>query len=286
MQGVREKISFSEWVTWNTCQWRWFQEYRLGKYDFSKNRYSVFGNCVDTALEKYQHRDKEKKLSYDDTVKWFKEKLCEDLLKIQDSEIPIEKDKERPINEKLIKDYQVIGEKILKDYLILPELQNAKILFNQYKIFTKIDRTDDIEIKFKGYIDLVILTTNKKGKKKIVIIDYKTCGWGWPQDKFQDPNVVGQLRFYKYFFAKEYNIPHNDVECAYVFLKRNPGKEKLHAEFKKISVGNTTMMRSVRSLNLAITKMNENNYEKNLNACKSKWGTFCPFYKTDDCIQK
>ena len=40
------------------------------------------------------------------------------------------------------------------------------------------------EMQFKGFIDAVILSKDKRGKNKIWLLDWKTAGWGWrPQKK-------------------------------------------------------------------------------------------------------
>jgi len=96
-------------------------------------------------------------------------------------------------------------EKILEKYdLIGVEMALYEKLFSNFH--------------FKGFIDL-ILKDKKTGR--ILIIDWKTSGELWDVEKKKKDKVfMAQMRLYKYFYARKFNVPINDIDCKYVVLNR------------------------------------------------------------------
>jgi hypothetical protein len=79
-------------------------------------------------------------------------------------------------------------------------------------------------MKFKGFIDMVIKTKDKRGNTILYICDFKTCSWGWPVEKKQDRNLQYQILLYKHFLCKKFDLDPKFVRTAFVLLKRKPGK--------------------------------------------------------------
>ena len=72
------------------------------------------------------------------------------------------------------------------------------------------------KLVFKGYIDLVIKTTDGKYH----VIDWKTCSWGWDREKKNSKLITYQLTLYKKFFCQKHNIDPSLVETHFALLKR------------------------------------------------------------------
>lgn len=184
-------------------------------------------------------------------------------------------------------DFIKAGVKIL-DYLDdLKELAEATVFFNEFPLYEKIDRTDGIEMMFKGYIDIVIKTKSKRGKDILYICDFKTCSWGWPVEKKQDQSLHAQLMLYKHFFCKRFNIDPENVRTAFILLKRTPRKNDLPHEFFPVSAGPVAVQRALNVLNETITEMNERmkdkSFLKNRKNCKNSFGDVCPYLNTEHC---
>jgi len=139
---------------------------------------------------------------------------------------------------------------------------------------------DDYDFKFKGFIDLVIATSDNK----IHLIDWKTTSWGWNSRKKSDSTLAYQLVYYKYFYAKKHDVDPKDVECHFALLKRTakPGKK---VEFISVTTGPKRIENALNTLNAAVYNITNKRYTKNkLNcrSCKDRFGT-CEFYQTEYC---
>lgn len=130
---------------------------------------------------------------------------------------------------------------------------------------------------FKGYIDGVIKSKNKRGKELTWVLDWKTTSWGWNSYKKQDPNVGRQLVYYKHNWAKKTNTPLKDIRCGFVLLKRT-AKPGLHCELLTISVGDVTLERSEKIVNNMLASIKRGLALKNRDSCK-----YCPYKDTEHC---
>jgi len=277
--SVRPHISFSEWVNWNECQWRWLKDYREGKRAPIYSVHLVFGTAIHSACETLKNPElNDDRPSVEQVCHIFEDKFKTSYLKIRD------KDK-KPLSDEEIDSLVEAGKTIIKNLDDCKELANVQALFIEYPLMEKIDRTDDVQIKFKGYIDIIIKTKDKRGKSVIYICDYKTCSWGWNREKKTDESLMAQLRLYKHFFSKKFKLDPKNVKTAFILLKKKPTKGSPAAEWLPISAGPKTMMRAVNKLNEAITGMQTNDYKKNRNACINKFGDTCPYFNSPDCTE-
>lgn len=276
MSKIREHVSFSEFGMWNECQWRWMRDYREGRRAEVYSKYMTFGKCVHHSLELLKDPEKkEDRPSLNEACDIFEKKFRDDYKKI------IEKD-EKPLDDSGIEDFVLAGRRIIEHIDDCLELKDARTLFVELLLYEDIARTDDIDIKFKGYVDIVLKGKDKRGKPVVWIVDYKTCSWGWNSEKRRDEHLASQLRLYKHFFSKKFNVKPEQVKCAFVLLKRTPKGNNV-IEWLPVSAGPKTVDRAVNKLNVAITGMHENNYKKNRNICVNKFGNVCPYYKSDLC---
>ena len=274
-------VSFSEWGSWNECQWRWFRDYREGRRAPIYSVHLTFGTCIHSALEKIKPPAGSLKEGEGPNVEQI----------IADFEVSFRKryKKVRPKDPKALNDEEIdvlveSGKRILRSIDECDEIREAEVLFTEYPLIIKMDRTDDVEIKFKGFIDVVIRTKDKRGRSILYICDYKTCSWGWNREKKTDPNLLAQLRLYKHFFSKKFKLDPKNVRTAFVLLKKTPSKKDSVVEFLPISAGPTTTMRAVNRLSEAVTGMESNDYRKNRNACINQWGDRCSYLDTPLCV--
>lgn len=131
--------------------------------------------------------------------------------------------------------------------------------------------------KFKGFIDAIILS-EKDGKKKAWIIDWKTSSArGWNRQKRQDFLMQAQLMLYKSFWSEKMSLRSRDISCGFVLLKKNTDESK-SVELIKISAGPGMMDKSQKMVRSAIKGIKAGLLLKNRESCR-----FCEFKDTPHC---
>ena len=163
-------ISFSEAKNWNFCPF-YHKLMNLDKVKgFQGNAFTAFGNAMHDTCEKMLTE------GLDDKKSFFQLRFKEIL-----DDLPENVEKTGDLVEKM----KVQAPPILDE--VLPALQDH---FGEYEVVAaEEDLMELIEAfpceeknKFKGFIDLVIKTSDGK----VHIIDWKTCSWGWDAKKKAD----------------------------------------------------------------------------------------------------
>jgi hypothetical protein len=156
------------------------------------------------------------------------------------------------------------------------EFPGWEIMAAEHPLYEMIE--NELEIKFKGFVDGMIRYKDKKGNDLLAIIDWKTSGpGGWNAEKRRDMLVQAQLALYKIFCAKKLEIDHKEVRCFFVLLKRNVKKGK-SCEIIPISVGPKTVEKSNKLVTSMITGVRAGKPLKNFSSCK-----FCDYRGTTHC---
>ena len=137
------------------------------------------------------------------------------------------------------------------------------------------EKLEDTEKRYKGYIDLVLKTSDGKYH----IIDWKTCSWGWDARRKNEKMVTYQLAFYKHFFSKKHNIDPDNIETHFALLKRTAKSNKV--EIFRVTSGNKKIENSLKLLDKAVYNIKHKNFVKNKLSCTAKFG--CEFYNTKHC---
>lgn len=190
-----------------------------------------------------------------------------------------------------------------RDCLLCPELQGITTLKSELQLMQPVERTDGLNLKFKGFIDILFIKVLPKSKKRVIYVaDFKTCQWGWPADKFRDIEVISQLLLYKHFFCKMTGADPKNISVAFILLKKKPkllsSKGELPEEFdlsvsvEKISAGPKATEAALDYMQKAITGMHSYGYEQNFGSCIRSWidketkeerVVRCPFAGTEKC---
>lgn len=274
---MRPYVSYSELSSFaNDCQWRWKLDYLEKHRTENFSIHFDFGTAVHETLER--HITRNEPLTADEAVAAFQEKFKE-LVGKNSSKYG---DAKYDVNG-LLKS----GSDIILCLHQLDELKNAEVVHNEYPILGDIDREDGLSIRFKGFIDLVIKTKDKRGNVILYVIDFKTCSWGWDRATREDRWKHYQLFLYKYYLCKKFNIDPKLVRTAFVLLKKRPPKDGGPVEFFPVSAGPVSVQRALDTLNSVITEMAERekdgSFVKNRSKCVDRYGKKCPFYQTPLC---
>lgn len=141
------------------------------------------------------------------------------------------------------------------------------------KLFEEID---GFSPRFKGYIDGVLVTHDKKGKEIYWLIDWKFTNF-WSADKKSDIETTLQLILYKYFWSIKYGVDPKQIRCAFILAKKKakPGKT---FELVTTSVGPKTFEKGTKILRNMMTSITRGLFIKKRWNCK-----YCPFAGTQHC---
>lgn len=248
----KQKISYSELKTWSECSYKHKLIY-IDKIDhFLANQYLAFGTAIHKACEEGV-KDSAINLS-----EVFEKSFLKEIEKIGD------------VKDSLVAEFLEQGKQLCPE--ILPALKKQfpefELISVEEALYEDIDEFNSDNIKFKGFIDLVIKTPDDKYH----VIDWKTCSWGWDMKKKTDKMMAYQLSFYKNYFAKKHNIDLKNIETYFILLKRTAKKNRV--EVLRVSNANRRIKNSIALLERAITNINNERVIKNKLACSR-----CHLYK-------
>ena len=250
-------VSFSQLKDWHFCPF-YHKLVRIdGLKGFRGNTFTAFGNAIHDTCESMLTEGLDR--PYDFFLERFGKVLNElrsDGIEIDDGLVEKMEEQARPLVE-----------------LVLPELEEY---FGEYEVVSAeellYEDIDDSELKYKGYIDLVLRTPDGKTH----VIDWKSCSWGWDARKKSDPMVTYQLTFYKYFYARKHGLDPKDVETHFALLKRTAKQNNV--ELFRVTSGQIKTNNALNFLNKAIYNIQKDKHIKNRLSCSK-----CDFYKTEHC---
>jgi len=262
---TRQHISYSEFKIWNDCPHKHKLNYIDNIAGFEGNIYTAFGTAIHSVCEEHIVDDSV------DTEQHFKKIFLQELKKLPES---VKND----MSLTMVEDMREQG--ISLSPLAIPALREHfgefELVSIEEKLYEPITEFEDKEFKFKGFIDLVIKTSDNKYH----VIDWKTCSWGWKPQKKSDKMITYQLTFYKHYFALKHGINPEDIETHFALLKRTAKKDNV--EIFRVSSGTKKTTNALNLLKKALHNINQKKYLKNRNSCQTPFGP-CEFWKTEHC---
>jgi len=273
-------ISYSEWKNWHICPYYHKLTYIDKVTQFEGNIFTAFGKALHTVCE-FTLTSPEKYREAGAIDALVKEQFLKELKALPEEE------QQRAKRDFKLKEWLVSGLEIVPDlYRCLTEKfgklgEDWEVLAAEEQLYEPITEFTEAEKNFKGFIDLVVMS---KKDKKVHLIDWKTCSWGWKREKKSDKILAYQLVFYKHFYARKYEVSPKDIDCHFVLLKRT-AKVGKKAEFVRVTAAKKRTTDALNTLTKALHNINQQNYIKNRTACtncKDRFGT-CEFYQTDYC---
>jgi hypothetical protein len=310
-------ISYSAWMLFRRgCQHRFKLDYleKRRRRDFGVHM--DFGTAVHESIELYRARRRNPHATVDAVVFFFRQKLRwlydehRSLYSPPSEETFSRRCQERVTDEwgyeeqcfhfgrhrcdhqTALQFFYEAGERILRRLDECDELREAEVVYNEHRLSVPIER-DDMEVKFKGFIDMVIKTRDKRGNTILYVCDFKTCSWGWDLDKKQDKELHYQILLYKHFLCKKFDLDPKLVRTAFVLLKKKPRPDKSTGdlqppvEWLPISAGPVSVQRALDELNSDLTQIRlrseSGEFRKNRDFCVSDFGDVCPYRNTELC---
>ena len=158
--------------------------------------------------------------------------------------------------------------------------KHTELVGIEMPIFHEVEYNE--KLMFMGFMDLVM----KEGNT-IKIIDIKTSYMGWKDKKKKKEG--NQLRLYKQFFSKQYDVDIKNIEIEYFIVKRKiwEGGDFVipRVQIYKPAAGTPSLRKSDKILKEFVSNaFNENgsyNKEGEFPAYKDNC-TYCPFKKEHD----
>jgi len=240
-------ISYSEWKNWSICPYYHKLTYIDKVKQFQGNIYTAFGKALHTLCEETLTKTEQYKSS-EKIITLLKEEFVKEL-----KALPVE-EQQRANNDFNLREWMDKGIEIIPDlYRTLVNKfgklgEDWHVLAAEEKLYEPIPEFTDAEKKFKGFIDLVVMSEKDK---KVHLIDWKTCSWGWKREKK---------------------------------LKRTakPGSK---VEFVRVTAAKKRTQDAMKALTTALYNITNERYIKNRNSCvncKQRPGA-CEFYRTEHC---
>lgn len=250
-------VSFSQLKDWHFCPF-YHKLVRIdGLKGFRGNTFTAFGNAIHDTCEGMLTEGLAK--PYD----FFLERFGKVLNELKSDGIEIDA--------RLVEQMEEQARPLVE--LILPELEEY---FGEYEVVSAeellYEDIDESDLKYKGYIDLVLKTPDGKYH----VIDWKSCSWGWNARKRSDPMITYQLTFYKYFYARKHGLDPKDVETHFALLKRTAKQNNV--EIFRVTSGQIKTNNALNFLNKAIYNIQKDKHIKNRLSCSR-----CDFHKTEHC---
>lgn len=137
--------------------------------------------------------------------------------------------------------------------------------------------------RFVGFKDILI-----QHEDRIILIDWKSCSWGWDAKKKTNKTITNQLVYYKKFTADLYNFDVEKIDTYFALLKRTAFKQdkqtkkfvpnKNAIEIFKVSTGKKKIQNALNILNNHVYNVSKGNFVKNRMSCEDceyKWTEYC-----------
>lgn len=194
-------ISFSELSEYLGCSFKHYLGYTKKLKKDSDSIHLTFGKIIHSTIEKFL----KKELTRNQAVMYFVSSL-------------INTDTMKKYRLAELEKFKTQGLKILFELFNKYSWDKIVIIENEFSLYEPIFGN----FYFKGFIDFIYKYGNY-----IYIADFKTTTKEWNHFKLEDKYYGLQLKLYKYFYAKKFNIPLDNIKLVYIVLNRNDDNEKL-----------------------------------------------------------
>tara|TARA_R110000824_G_scaffold92785_1_gene224797 strand:+ start:73 stop:843 length:771 start_codon:yes stop_codon:yes gene_type:complete len=250
----QKHISFSELKLWKECPHKRKLVYEDKLKGFVGNIYTAFGTAVHLACEKGYTDNSNAEQRKEIFVESFEQ---------ESNALSLERNSDW---DSFKAQGLVLADEAVK--ITKQHFPDWEVFSAEERLYESIEQQD---YNFKGFVDLIL-----KKDDKYILIDWKTCTWGWDARRKSDKMTVYQLSYYKNFFAKKYNIDLNNVETYFILLKRTAKKNRV--ELLRVTNGQKRLDNSKKLLTNALINIKKGFNIKNRLSCR-----WCEFKDTEHC---
>jgi RecB family exonuclease len=282
---LNKTISYSQFASWYGCPYRWKLKYIDDVGEDSENINLVFGKAMHATVQEYltrYYKESVAKANELDMSLYLKEKMKSLFLESKNKQKVMDLTKEDMLDAYYdgVKTLEWLKRRIEKYFQKL----NWELVGIELPLVVPIRSG----ITFKGYLDVVLRNTRTG---IIKILDLKTSRMGWKDKQKADFTKRAQLVIYKHYYAKQFDIPIENISVEFIVLKRKI-YEGADFPIPRIQVvepptGSVTIHKTLEKFNEFINAcfiLNEHNVEGNFPAMPSKDNCkWCKYNQTEYC---
>jgi hypothetical protein len=214
-------ISHSQFSTYSSCQYQWKLKYIDKIKLFSGGINSCFGTSMHEVFQEYL------RVMYNESIKKADaidlESLLHERMMFNYAEERIKNNGEDFSSLEELTEFYDDGCAILRWFkshrMTFFSIRGYKLLGIEVPLMVPTDANPNVYLN--GFLDLVFASEEGGQIKKIIIYDIKTSTRGWKDDKEKKDKIkLSQILNYKRYFAKQYEIPEDDIEVVFFIVKR------------------------------------------------------------------
>ena len=211
------KISYSQYTMYANCPRMWKLNYIDKLAEYSQSIYTLFGSAFHETLQSYltiMYEDSAAAADKEDWSKILKEFMAKEYRKA----LAMGQDKDFTNSFEMGEFYQhgvEILDFILRKRSVYFAKKDHELIGVEVPLDVKMEVNENV--KFRGYIDLII---RDKRDNTYKIIDIKTSTMGWNKYQKADKTKTAQLVLYKSYYAKQFNVPIENIRVEYFIVKR------------------------------------------------------------------
>jgi hypothetical protein len=277
----KKTISYSQFNMYKQCPHHWRLSYIDGHKVFEPSIFLTFGTAMHEVLQEYLQT------MYDTTAKAADELPLEANLKGKMATLYKESvednDGKHYSSKDELTEFYYDGCDIIdffkKKRGAYFSKKNCELVGIEMPLLVETDENE--KIMMMGFQDIVIKESYQNGIEKLKILDIKTSTFGWREGQKRDNG--DQLRIYKKYFSKQYNVPEENIEIEYFIVKRklyeNCDFPQRRVQIYRPPSGKPSMNKTSRSLaefiKTAFTKDGKHNKDREYPAISGKNNKNC-----------
>jgi hypothetical protein len=285
----KKTISYSQLSMYTDCPKNWELQYKQKLKKWEPTIFGVFGTAIHECIQEFLT------VMYSSTAKLAEALPLANMLKTNMYNLyekEVAKTGKHFSTADDLKSMYYEGTDIL-DYLVKHRSKyfnrkDTELVGIEMPIFIESEANSNIMIL--SFLDVVL-----KVNDRIKILDLKTSTWGW--GKGEKKKNGDQLRLYKKYFAKQYEIPESEIDVEYLIMKRKLYEDMDFAQ-KRFQVFKPAAGKpSINKLEKKVSGFINNVYNMDgsfkedasfpatpgLKNCNCKW---CPFAKNYEVCPK
>ena len=213
----QKNISYSQISMFHRCPHSWKLNYKDKLQVYKDSIHTSFGTSFHEVIQEYYEK------FYNDSVKAAESLDVEELLKLEmrkNYKIGKERNGEHFSTAAELEEFYQDGVSILREWKRKKGGFIQKRGWHLAGIEIPILITPEHGYEntlFKGFIDAVLYHEETETFK---IVDFKTSTRGWNKNARKDVMKQNQLILYKEFFSRQFNVPKEKIEVAFIIVKR------------------------------------------------------------------
>ena len=211
------KISYSQYTQYANCPRQWKLNYIDKLSEYTQSIYTLFGSAFHETLQSYLTIMYEDSVVAADKEDWYK--ILKDFMAKEYRKAMAMGQDPAFTNAFEMGEFYQHGVEIL-DFVF----RNRSVYFPKKDhelvgVEIPLDVAMDVNenVKFRGFIDLII---KDKRDNTYKVIDIKTSTTGWNKYQKADKTKTAQLVLYKSYYAKQFNVPIENIRVEYFIVKR------------------------------------------------------------------